>query len=148
MTARARRVVIATLVPLAAVLALVVPMAAPASASFAVARTLPTMTVSTGVVAPPTNVAAVLGSCSNGRWMSVTVSWTASSSPGISGYRVDAHRNDGSTITVAQTAATTTSANTTVDKLSSGSTTVAFTVATLTTYGWTADSLSSGQLTC
>jgi len=104
--------------------------------------------VSPGTVEPPTNVAAVLGSCSNARWMSVTVSWTASPSRGVSGYLIVAFRNDGSVLLVAQAAATDTSVNTTVDKLASGSTTVTFTVTTQTTYGWTAESVRTGSLTC
>lgn len=148
MAARAGRVATATLVPLAAALAVILAVAAPASATFAATRRLASMTVSTAVVAPPTGVTATLGSCSNARYMSETVSWTASTSRGVSGYRVDAHRSDGSTLTVKQVGPTETSASTTVDKLASGPTAATFTVVTLTTYGWTAESSSSGSLTC
>jgi hypothetical protein len=121
---------------------------APAVASFGKARALPTMTISTGTVTAPANVSALLASCSNGRWMSVTVSWDPSASPKVSGYTVKAYRSDGQVSTVAQTNATTTTADTTVDKLSAGSTSVTFTVTTLTSYGWTAESSRSGQMTC
>jgi hypothetical protein len=121
--------------------------AAPASATFAASRSLPTMSVSTASVQAPVNVSAQLGSCSNGRWMSVTVTWDPSTSARISGYTVKAYRNDGTTSTVATTDSSTTSVLTTVDKLSTGSTTVTFAVVAEVS-GWTAESLPSGPLTC
>lgn len=144
MSAATRRALATAIVVVAVVLAL----AAPAIARFADSSSLPSTTVTTGTVAPPTNVTAVLGSCANNRWMAITVSWTGSPSRGVSGYAVHAHRNDGSTEEVGQTTADVTSISTTVDKLSTGATTVTFTVTTQTTYGWTADSTSSGPLTC
>jgi hypothetical protein len=66
----------------------------------------------------------------------------------VSGYTVKAFRSDGQVAVVAQTGATTTTADTTVDKLSTGSTSVTFTVTTLTSYGWAAESARSGQMTC
>ena len=146
MAARTRRAVAAAVIPVAVVLAVLLAFAGPAAATFAVTEALPSMTVSTETVAPPTDVTAVVGSCSNGRWRSITVSWNPSASRGVSGYRVDAHRDDGSTVTVEETSATSTT--TTLDKLSPGSTTVTFTVRTLTTYGWTAESAPTGSLTC
>ncbi|MGZ4537540.1 MAG: hypothetical protein ACXVX8_04880 [Blastococcus sp.] len=122
--------------------------AAPAVATFSKSRALPSMTVSTGTVTAPSTVTALLASCSNARWMSVTVSWDASASRGVSGYTVRAYRSDGQVTIVAQTDATTTTADTTVDKLSIGSTSVTFAVTTLTSYGWTAESPRSGQMTC
>lgn len=119
-----------------------------ADAAFSRSRALPSTSITTQTVLPATNVSAVLSSCSNNRWMAITVSWTGSPTDGVTGYLVNAHRNDGSTMTVAQTPAGTTSANTTVDKLSSGATTVTFTIVTQTSYGWTAESASSGSLTC
>lgn len=119
-----------------------------ADAAFSTSRALPSTSITTRTVVPATNVSAVLSSCSNTRWMNITVSWTGSPTAGVTGYLVNAHRNDGSTMTVAQTPADTTSASTTVDKLSSGATTVTFTVITQTSYGWTSESASSGSLTC
>jgi hypothetical protein len=132
---------------LALLLGLLLPPAA-AGASWAASTAVRPVSIATGSVVPPSNVAAVLGSCSNGRWMSVTVSWAASTTAGVSGCSVLAHRSDGSTTTAVTTSASTTSAGTTVDKLSSGSTTVVFTVVTQTRYGWTAESPSSGPVTC
>jgi hypothetical protein len=119
-----------------------------ADAAFVTSSPLPSMSLTTRTVAPATNVTAVLSSCSNMRWMNITVSWTSSPTAGVSGYVVDAHRNDGASMTVARTSASTTSTATTVDKLSEGATTVTFTVTTQTSYGWTAVSASSGPLTC
>lgn len=119
-----------------------------ADAAFSVSRPLTSMKVSTLTVSPATNVSAGLASCSNNRWIAITVSWSASRTAGVTGYLVNAHRNDGSTMTVAQTSADTTTADTTVDKLSTGATTVTFTVITQTSYGWTAESASSGPATC
>lgn len=119
-----------------------------ADAAYTTSRALPSMGVTTGTVHPATNVSAVLSSCSNARWMAITVTWTRSSTPGVTGYLVDAHRADGSTTTVARASADVTSAGTTVDKLSSGATTVTFTVVAQTSYGWTAESATSGPLTC
>lgn len=137
-----------TLALLTLTVAVVLAVTAPASANFSLTRFLASTTISTGSVDAPSGVNAVLASCSNGRWMSVTVSWSPSASPGVTGYAVTAYRSDGQVTTVAQTDAATTTANTTVDKLSAGSTSVAFTVTTLTSYGWTAESARSGQMTC
>jgi hypothetical protein len=119
-----------------------------ADAAFKKSRSLPSMGIATRTVQPVTDVAAVLSSCSNTRWMNITVSWTGSPTAGVTGCLVNAHRNDGSTMTVAQTSAGTTNPSTTVDKLSSGATIVTFTVIAQTGYGWTAESASSGSLTC
>ena len=143
MAGLARRLV---LVSVAAAVFLVV--STPAMANFGATRSLAPVTVSTATVQSPTDVNAVLASCSNGRWMSVRVSWSPSTSARISSYLVKAYRNDGQVSTVAQTSATTTSADTTVDKLSAGSTSATFTVTTLTDYGWTAESARSAQMTC
>ena len=121
---------------------------APAVATFSRSRALPTTTISTGTVAEPTNVTALLGSCSNGRWMSVKVSWNPSTSPKVIGYAVKAYRSDGQVTTAAQTDGATTTADTTVDKLSAGSTSVTFTVTTLTSYGWSTQSALTGYVTC
>ena len=143
----ARRGRVSLLACLVLLLVGLLPVAA-ADAAFSTNRALPSTSITTRTVDPVTNVAAVLSSCANKRWMNITVSWTGSPTDGVTGYLVDAHRNDGSTMTVAQTSAGTTSATTTVDKLSAGATTVTFTVITRTSYGWTAESSSSGPLTC
>jgi hypothetical protein len=120
----------------------------PAAAAFSATRPLAAVTVSTVVVQAPPAVTAQEASCSQARFMSVRVSWTPSSSPGVSGYAVKAFRSDGQISTVARTDASGTSAAVTVDKMSSGSTTVSFGVVTETGYGWTAESARSAQATC
>jgi hypothetical protein len=120
----------------------------PAWATFSASAPLPQTRISTATIEAPTNVAALLNSCSNARWMSVTVSWTPSPTSRISGYSITAYRSGGSVTTVAQTDAATTSATVTVDKLSTGATTVVFTVTTMTAAGWTAESAQSGPLAC
>lgn len=120
----------------------------PAWASFSARAQLSQTTISTATIDAPTNVTALLSSCSNGRWMSVTVSWTPSTFNRVTGYSVTAYRSDGSVASVASTDAVTTSAAVTVDKLSSGATTVVFTVTATTGSSWTAESVKSGSLTC
>ena len=79
--------------------------------------------------------------------LSVSVSWPASGSRGVSGYLVMAHLSDGSAFPMAQTAAGTLFTSDTVDadnlvhqpRLS---------VTTLTGYGWTAQSALTGYVSC
>jgi hypothetical protein len=79
--------------------------------------------------------------------LTVSASWPASASRGVSGYLVTAHLADGTSYPMAQTAAGTLSTSATVDadnlayqpRLS---------VSTLTSYGWTAQSTISGYLSC
>ena len=146
--ARARRVFRRAVLVGVLALAVVLGLRLPAEAGFASSAPLPQTTLWTATIAPPTNIAALLNSCSNARWMSVTVSWTASPSSRVSGYSINAYRSDGSVTTVAQTDAATTAATVTVDKLSTGATTVVFTVTTMTDVGWTAESVRSGPLSC
>jgi hypothetical protein len=131
---------------LAAVAGLVL-VAAPAGATFAARAPLPATGIALDTVQPATGVTATLASCSNSRWMNVTVSWTASPNARLTGYTVEAHRGDGTVQTIATVSPSTTSVSTTADKQSSGTTTATFTV-TAQEYGWTAVSQSSGALTC
>jgi hypothetical protein len=79
--------------------------------------------------------------------LSVTVSWTASGSRGVSGYLVNAYLVDGTVYPMAQTAAAALSTSGAVDadylayqpRLS---------VTTLTAYGWTATTAQTPVLTC
>jgi hypothetical protein len=80
-------------------------------------------------------------------WYTGTVSWSAGSAPrGVSGYRVLAHLN-GQTFVLAETAATTRTVTSTVDRAY-----LAYSprvsVMTLTSYGWTAESPRSAVLAC
>jgi hypothetical protein len=79
--------------------------------------------------------------------LSVSASWAASGSRGVSGYMVNAHLSDGSVFPMTQTAAGSLSTSQTVDadnlvyqpRLS---------VTTLTSYGWTAQTAVSGYIAC
>jgi hypothetical protein len=79
--------------------------------------------------------------------LSVTASWSASASRGVSGYVVNAHLADGSVYPMAQNAAGVLSTSAVVDadnlayqpRLS---------VTTLTSYGWTSQSPLTGYISC
>jgi hypothetical protein len=79
--------------------------------------------------------------------LTVTASWTASASRGLSGYLVNAHLNNGTVYAMAQTAPGTLSTSQTVDadnlvyqpRLS---------VTTLTSYGWSTQSALTGYVSC
>ncbi|NYJ05072.1 hypothetical protein [Petropleomorpha daqingensis] len=102
--------------------------------------------ITTNAITAPTGVTAVKNSCSNARWIDVTISWQPSPSARINGYAVTAYRSDGQVTMVGTTGTGSTALRTTVDKLTGAST--VFTVTTTTSYGWTAESLSSASITC
>jgi len=79
--------------------------------------------------------------------LSVTASWAASASRGVSGYLVNAHLGDGSVFPMAQTAPTvlTTGAAVDADYLAYAP---RLSVTTLTTYGWTATTAQTPVLSC
>lgn len=103
-------------------------------------------TIITNTITAPTGVTATKNSCSNQRWINVTVSWQASPSARISGYAVTAYGNDGQVLPIGTTGPGTTSLGTTLDKLSG--TSVTFTVTTTTSYGWSAESPPTTTLSC
>jgi hypothetical protein len=142
-TRRARRTVSTALIALAIVIGLGVP----AQAAFAKQRALPTTSIATATLAPPTAVTALLSSCSNARWMTVTVSWSPSTFSRVTGYVIKAYRSDGQVMTVGQTGAGGTSTQVSMDKFDTGLTSAAFTV-TATLLGWTAESAASATITC
>jgi hypothetical protein len=79
--------------------------------------------------------------------LSVTASWAASASRGVSGYLVNAHLGDGSVFPMAQTAPAvlTTGAAVDADYLAYAP---RLPVTTLTTYGWTATTAPTPVLSC
>jgi hypothetical protein len=79
--------------------------------------------------------------------LSVSVSWPASASRGVSGYLVNAHLYDGSTYPMVQNAAGVLSTSQTVDA-DNLNLQPRLSVTTLTSYGWTAQSAISGYITC
>jgi hypothetical protein len=120
----------------------------PASAGFSETVAAAT-SVATGTVAPPTSV-RVDDYCTRS-WTynyRATVSWKASTTArGVIGYRVIAHLNNGTSVVMAETNATTTSISATVDQYY-----LPFqprvSVTTLPSYGWTAESPKTAVLTC
>jgi hypothetical protein len=128
-------------------LAIVIGFGMPAQATFAKQRALAPMSIATATMTPPTGVTALLSSCSNGRWMTVTVSWSPSTFTRVTGYVIKAYRSDGQVMTVGQTGAGSTSAQVNMDKFDTGLTSAAFTV-TATLQAWTAESAASATVTC
>ena len=127
----------------------------PASATFADSVGLPTMSVSTLTVQAPTQV-EVQGSCTSTTdpftgvvttTVHAKVEWWRSPSPGVTGYRVTAHLNNGTSYVMATTSAIADEVFGTAD---AGYVAYQprFTVTTLTSYGWTALSAMSNVLTC
>ena len=126
-------------------LALIASTALPASAAFSAASIVST-TVTTATVAAPDPV-TVSGRCTGINY-NATVSWTASTSANVTGYRVLAYLNNGTTSLVGTTDAATFSI-----AVSSNSSTLnlyqpTITVTTLTSYGWTSESAHTAVLSC
>ena len=137
------------------VLAVMVGTTIPASATFADSVALPTTSISTLTVQAPTQV-EVRGYCTSTvdpltgavtTTVHAKVEWWRSSSPGVTGYRVTAHLNNGTSSVMATTDA---SADETFGAVDADYLTYQprFTVTTLTSYGWTAQSATSNVLTC
>ncbi|MGY1641382.1 fibronectin type III domain-containing protein [Geodermatophilus sp. SYSU D00703] len=120
-----------------------------ASAAYRDTVTVGQVSVTTPTISAPATVSATKNSCSNARWMGVTVAWQPSTSSRISGYQVTAYRDDGRVYPVDTVGAGTTSVTTTLDKHDGPVTSYTFTVTTTTAYGWTStESLRSGTVTC
>jgi hypothetical protein len=137
------------------VLAVMIGTGIPASATFADSAAIPTMSVTTGTVAAPiqqeaigwctTTVDPVTGVATT--TVHAKIEWWRSASPRVTGYRVTAHLNDGTSYVMATTDAT-------ADEVFGNPPHAylqyqpRFTVTTLTAYGWTAESARSNVLTC
>jgi hypothetical protein len=121
---------------------LVVGASLPSWASFTEAVALPQMTVATANLEVPAPTARA--TCSGGT-ASVTVNWTASTAPRVSGYKVrlwlGAAWQDVTTV-----AGTTWTGNTSTTYVNGY--VMTFTVFTQTPYGWTAESDHSAQVFC
>lgn len=141
LTALARRGAVVAGLFLALIVATTLPASAAFSASSAASTTITTVTV----VAP--DPVTVTSRCTGINY-NATVSWTASTSANVTGYRVLAYLNNGTTSLVGTTDAATFSL-----PVSSTSSTLStyqprITVTTLTSYGWTAESIPSAVLSC
>jgi hypothetical protein len=120
---------------------------AAAQASFAdsVNVTASPMSISTATVAAP---AAGPGSLTCGRSSATMgLTWTKSTSPRVSGYRVTVYFSDGYAQTVDK-AATDTSWSQAITLYNVTAYAVRYTVSTVTDFGWTAESTSTGWFQC
>jgi hypothetical protein len=115
----------------------------PASASFS-ASTAATTTINTLVVAAPTNVVGSLA-CAPTSTMSLT--WTASTSPRVSGYLVSVYFSDGFVQTV-QLASTATSWSKTIAEYNVTAYSIQYSVTTQTSVGWVKESAKTGSFQC
>lgn len=122
---------------------LVLGAALPSWASFTAAVAVPQMTVSTATLEAP-GIPTAHATCS-GSTATVTVDWTASTAPRVSGYKVRLWLGnawqDVTTVT-----GTSWTGNTSTTYINSY--VMTFTVWTLTPYGWTAESAHSAQVFC
>ena len=117
----------------------------PASATYSDSATVST-TIATTTVTAPSSV-SISGRC-QGWWYDFTISWPASTTTrGVTGYRVLAYLNNGTTYLVGETDAATRTLSMTVDS-SNLSLQPRVTVTTLTSYGWTTESAKAPALTC
>src|SRR5687768_5517392 len=138
-----------------AVLAMIIGASIPAAATFADSVALPTTSISTRVVQAPTQHEAI-GWCTTTvdpvtgvatTTMHAKVEWWRSATPGVTGYRVTAHLNNGTSSVMATTDAS-------ADEVFGDAPQAylayqpRFTVTALTSYGWTAQSVMSNVLTC
>lgn len=144
-------------------LAVLIGAAVPASASFAGVVTA-TTGITTGTVAAPASITVedYCGRTANGGyydangqwvttyyyWYDATVSWPATTTArGVTGYRITAHLNNGQSVVMAETDATTRSINGRVDQ-GYLNYQPRISVSTLTSYGWTAETPRTAVLAC
>jgi hypothetical protein len=116
----------------------------PANAAFSTRTTVTPMSIGTVTVQAP---GAVKGTVAcGGSTSTLNLSWTASSTPGVTGYVVRIVFSDGYAQTMPAQTATTWSGS--VNKYYVTATTVHMTVTAETGYGWTRESLPSEELSC
>jgi hypothetical protein len=128
--------------PVAALLALLG--TTPANAAFSAATAIAPTSIGTATVQAPGTVKGTV-TC-GGSNSTLNLSWTASSTPGVTGYVVRIVFSDGYVQTMpAQTATTWTGS---VSTYYVTATTLHMTVTTQTGYGWTKVSAPSAELSC
>jgi hypothetical protein len=142
-----------TVVTLIGGLVLLVP-ATSASAAVKDTASVRTTGITTVDVAAPGHVSTTGTRCvsawNNGTWatrLDAQVSWTASPTPGVSGYLITAVFSDGTRYPVLQTGASATSASGSYDAYYATQN-IRVTVTALTSYGWTEESAQSGVIKC
>jgi hypothetical protein len=116
----------------------------PASASYSDSVAV-TTTIATTTVASPTNVVGKLTCGHPTATMSAT--WSPSSTPMVSGYRVSVYFSDGFVQTV-QLGPTATSWSKAITDYNVTAYSINYTVTTQTTYGWTKESAHTAAFQC
>jgi hypothetical protein len=116
-----------------------------ADAAFGDSAALPAMSVSSTTVAAPTGFTGSLACGSSNSTMSA--SWTASSTPRISGYLITVYFSDGYTQTVSL-ASTATSWSASITSYNVTAYKVQYSVTTQTSYGWTKESAKTAWFGC
>jgi hypothetical protein len=124
---------------------LVVGSCLPSWASFTDSSAVST-TVATDTVVAPTNLTARIR-CT-GNTASVTLTWNASTSARVTGYRILVHFGGGAYQDQPSVAAPTTTWSGSTDVFYVNNYEMSFTVWTLTDYGWTAESLPTPRVLC
>ena len=144
-------------------LAVMIGAAIPASATFGDTVTVKT-SITTGTVAAPASVTVndYCGQTPNGGyynaygqwittysyWYDATVTWPASTTTrGVTGYRIMAHLNNGTSVVMAETDASNRTVNARVDR-GYLNYQPRVSVITLTSYGWTAETARTAVLSC
>ncbi len=117
----------------------------PSWADFSTSATAST-TVATATTVPPTNLTARTR-CSGGD-ATVTLTWSASTSTRVSGYRIRVHFGGGAYQDQTTVAPTATTWQGTTPTIYVNGYTMTFTVWTLTQYGWTAESAHTARIVC
>lgn len=155
-----------TAVLLGLVAAVVVGSSIPASAAFSAKSIAVASTITTGTVSAPASV-DVAKSCTQTQtgggytnaygqwvaptysyWYTATVSWSVgTATSGVTGYRVMAHLNNGTSVVMAETNAATRTVNQTVDR-SYLNYAPRLSVITLTRTAWTAETPRTAVLSC
>jgi hypothetical protein len=128
-----------------------------AQAAYDSSASLPTTSVATLKVAPPTGLSTAGTQCvttvdpttgTTTTTLQAKVSWTASTTTrGVTGYVVSAVFSDGTRYPVTSTDASTTSVSGTYDAYYA-SQNISVVVTTTTSYGWTASTAPSSAVTC
>lgn len=117
----------------------------PAAATFSDSTAVPTMSIATRTVVAPGAVTGRLTCGSPNSTMSLT--WNASGTPRVNGYRVTVHFSDGYE-QVENLPATATSWSKSISTYNVTNWSIQYSVTTLTDYGWTKQSGRTGAAKC
>ena len=121
--------------------------ATPSWASYAANRVVQT-SISTASVPLASGVTVTKNWCHPVHSTNFDVSWQAGGSAMVTGYRISAHLNDGTTRLIAETDATGRSVTAEMDRATVDAFAPTFSVTTLTRTNWTAASAQSSVFVC